>query len=132
MTNMTVLSDWQFYFKKSDGMDNMHNAISSFAPFWNEFNLPLFITNDKFIIGGKIPGKDNIFYTQTIVCVERVNHEFRGDVAHDLMRAVTASGEQFFFYSDEHTPEMRAAMGDMLQFHRFVRPISPKMLIPTA
>lgn len=129
MTEMNVLSNWQFYFKKSDGLGNMSNALSSFSTFWNEFSLPLLITSDKFIIGGEIPGKDDIFYTPSIICIERVSHEFKGDNAHDLMRAVTASGEQFFFYSDEHTPTMRAAIGDMLQFHQLVRPTD--MTIPT-
>lgn len=121
MTEMTIIRDWQFYFRKSDGLDNMYNAISSFAPFWNEFDQPLFITNEKFIIGGKIAGKE-VAFTPKVVSIERMNHKFDNSTAHDLMRATTTSEREFFFYSNEHTPEMFAAMNDMLQFHKLLKP----------
>lgn len=128
MTDMTILRDWQFYFRKSDGLDNMYNAISSFALFWNEFDRPLFITDEKFVIGGKIAGKE-MAYTPKIISIERIDHKFSNSVAHDLMRAVTASGKEFFFYSDQHTSEMYAAINDMLTFHELHKPSD--LLIPT-
>ena len=120
MADLKVIKNWQFYFKKEDGLDNMHNAISAFADFWNKFDLELFVSNEKFVIGGKLDGED--FYSTEVTGVERIYHTFQGDVAHDELRVITESGEEYLFYSDEHTPEMYAAINDMLSFHELLTP----------
>ncbi|MBR3263834.1 hypothetical protein IKF94_01195 [Candidatus Saccharibacteria bacterium] len=116
---MVRITNWQLYFRKEDGLANRFNAVSAFAYFWDTFSEPLLVVQEKFIIGGTLVGREDKadFYTPHIVCIERLKHEFKGDLAHDLMRAVTAYDDEFYFYSDDHTPEMRMMLGDMLTFH---------------
>ena len=129
LTGKVVLKNWQLCFRKEDGPVNMHNAISAFADFWNKFDEEVLVVSEKCVISGKIAGNDEIFYTPEVESIIRCRHEFDGDVAHDLMRAYTASGEEFFFYSNEHTPEMCSAIGDMIRYHELLKPY--QFYIPT-
>ena len=115
---MIIVKSWQLYFEERDGVDNKFNAISTFANFWDNFSSKIVIFPEKFVIGGITDDDGDLFFSSHIACIQRVKHQFKGDLAHDLFRAVANDGEEFFFYSDEHTPEMRIMIGDMLAFHQ--------------
>ena len=125
MLEMKIITNWQFYFEGKDGIDNKFNAISSFSNFWNIFGEKMLVVSEKFVIGGNlinglddIGERENIFFTSRIAAIERVKHQFKGDLSHDLFRAVTDTGEEYYFFSDEHTPEMKIMIGEMLSAHQ--------------
>ncbi len=129
---MIVIKSWQLYFEEKDGIDNKFNVMSTFSNFWNEFSSKIVIFPEKFVIGGIIDPDGELFLTGHITCIQRVKHQFKGDLAHDLFRAVAISGEEYFFYSDEYTPEMRIMIGDMLSFHQLTSysAFCPKPSVP--
>lgn len=129
---MIIIRSWQLYFEEKDGVDNKFNAISTFANFWNQFGSKIVVFSEKFILGGIADEDGDLRFTGHIAAIERVKHQFKDDLAHDLFRAVTNDGKEYFFYSDEHTPEMRIMIGDMLALHQLT-PYSafcPKPEIP--
>ncbi|MBR3233485.1 hypothetical protein IKG12_01310 [Candidatus Saccharibacteria bacterium] len=120
MTHNPMITEWELYFNRADGYDNRATVAKAFANFWKELEVDKLEISGKCRLGGRVFGREGFndgdeILTSNVRFIERVERGDCGGVQHDLMCATTASGNKYFFYSNDYNVYMFLMLGDLLR-----------------
>ena len=119
MDHSPMLKDWELYFERADGYDNRQKVTTEFAIFWRNRRQKEIVIPGKCKLGGKVlrhvgflDGTE-LFTTDHIKMIKRIGYECICGNVHDLMCAITTSGKEYYFYSDESNTHMFMMLLDL-------------------
>ena len=117
IVNTPRLEKWVLLFRAEDGYTNKEQIARNFQAFWSSRDQKYEVLGTC-LLGGNIIGAYNIragqeIKTSSIKYFERVEQDTICGSPHDLIRATTKSGHEYYFYSDEYHPIMGMMFGDI-------------------
>lgn len=113
-----LLDDWEVWMCQDD-MDLCVGRLMTITDFWmSEWGIRVDMPKCM-IIHGWIYGRDGTadgteYNTSWVKTIVRVKRQIYCGLLHDLMRAVTYSGEEYYFYSDGYSVRMGLLLSNLM------------------
>ena len=119
MDNKPELRSWNLYFPLDDGLENRMNVMKAFMDFLQNPDADELKVPGNCVLGGDVYGRAGVadgvmVVTSYVRYIKRLERGYAFGNPNDLMRAVTASGSVYYFYSRTHDAFMQMMMGDII------------------
>lgn len=118
--NYPKVKDWELYFKSADGEENREAVVKAFAEFFEDCKAEKLEIPGKTMLGGLVYGREGfkdgeLIFTSSIKTIEKIERssDENGNPL-DLLRASTATGSEYYLYSDEYNAYMFLMLGDII------------------
>lgn len=117
-TLYSLIKSWELFFRKKDGKANRAKIAAAFHEFWMNRESDVLWVDGKVMLGGELHTSPNTpsrgeITTSNVVSFERISRDDLNGYPHDLICALTHSGNKYFFYSDEYCAHMFMMLGDL-------------------
>ena len=114
----SFIKEWELFFRKRDGKANRAKMAAAFHEFWNDRERDVLWVDGKVMLGGELHTSPNTpsrgeITTSNVVSFHRITRDDLDGYPHDLICALTHSGNNYYFYSDEYCAHMFMMLGDL-------------------
>ena len=113
-----LIEEWELYFRRKDGKANRAKMAAAFHEFWMDRERDVMWVDGKVMLGGSLytspnaPSRGEVT-TSNVVSFNRVAQDDLNGYPHDLICALTHSGNKYYFYSDGFCAHMFMMLGDL-------------------